>query len=243
MSFGSQDHPRPFCCYKFLSELPSHLHNTKGCPGQAGEDGTMQVWVGAGGHPVSTGPNKDGQEIRTGLRTPGWQGLSRRAWRSQVGGRASATNRWRCTYNPHWSSGHCKVIPLPVSWRWRDMVGTQLAHSSALGAARGPQDCAEDPRAGEGAGAEPCGWQHGWLGRMEAGGMMPVPSSEMWRAMWRPLCPPASRAMWGAGCWWKARPEWSPGSVRAPLPAGMAVLCLRRVKEAEDAGSGPSRSP
>lgn len=35
----------------------------------------------------------------------------------------------------------------------------------------------------------------------------------------------------------------SPGSVRAPLAAGMAAPCLRRVKEAEEAGSGPSLSP
>ena len=161
-----------------------------------------------------------------------------------------ATNRWRCTYLP-WSSGHCKGIPSPVSWSQRDMVGTQVTHPRALGAARGPQDCAEDPGAGEGAGTEPHGWLRRQLGGTEAGGTTPKPCSEMQRAQAMlaaqgPLCPPASHAGRGAGCWWwwwEAGPGRSPGSVRALLPAGMAAPCLRRVKEAEEAGSGPSSSP
>lgn len=60
----------PFPTTSFSLNCP--LHNTQGCPGQAGGDGVMQVWVGVGGHPASTGLNKDKQEIGTGLGTPGW---------------------------------------------------------------------------------------------------------------------------------------------------------------------------
>lgn len=130
------------------------------------------------------------------------------------------------------------------------MAGTQLTHPRALGATGRPQDCAEDPGAGEGAGREPHGRQRGWLGGMEAGGTMPhgeMQRAQAMPAVWGPPCVPAGRPGWGAGCWWwwwwEDGPGRSPGSVRAPLPAGMAAPCLRRVKEAEEAGSGPSRSP
>lgn len=158
------------------------------------------------------------------------------------------TNHWRCTYPPQ-SSGHCKGTSASGSQSWRDVAGTQPTHPRALGAARGPQDCAEDPGAGEGAGRELQGRQHGWLGETEAGGTMPCGEMQKAQPMATvrgPPCPLASHVGWGAGCWWwwwEAGPGRSPGSVRAPRPAGMAAPCLRRVKEAEEAGSGPSRSP
>lgn len=54
-----------------------------------------------------------------------------------------------------------------------------MTHPMALGAPRGPQDCAEDPRAGEGAGREPYGRWRGWVRGMEAGGTPPMPCGEM----------------------------------------------------------------
>lgn len=104
----------------------------------------------------------------------------------------------------------------------------------ALGAARGPQDCAEDPGAGERAGT---GGSEGRrrVGRCRCRAVRcRGPGRCRQRGDHR-----ARRGWW----WWEAGPGPSPGSVRAPLPAGMAAPCLRRVKEAEEAGSGPSCSP